>query len=1750
MANGANTNENNASENTAQPENAEITNAAIEANTDATDGTGNVVIVQEPQTESIVYTVQPGTQYILDFDPALVSATFLDNGDLTFIFENDFTIKFENFDLAQSGATPAMFTLLDGTVLNAETALLDFIQSGRDTDDISAIENPQGEIRANTAAVDNIELGGAGEVGFEVSALTQLSQELAQIEPAAGDEGGAGDAGGDAGGFGFQSNFDAGSIDFINAVGPIGPTALQFGANFQNTELLTFDDVVVGVVAPLSVSASTAQVKEDQFVDLVVTATNDVGGDSVMTVEISGFPAGSTVDTTQSGGTFNAATNTFTIVIPDGASFSGGPRFSPPADSDVDAIDLPVTVTIADPTTGDVIATETDTLDIVVDAVADQPNLTVNAAAGNDNVGIPLVINTNTTDVDGSERIREIRISDFPAGSTFNAGQIVNGVLILQPNELNGLTITTPDGTDGVFNLRVESISTEDPVTDLEFDLTDNEASTVNTLVLTVDADDVPQTNAATIAIDESNIGTANDTATGSINADFGVDAPGTVTPLVGGFRAEGSLLNGNFTSGGQNIVVEIVNGDFIGRANGQDIFTLDLQDNGDFTFTLLQPLDHNDGADPNDIIDLIFDVVVEDADGDQVIETITVNVADDAPDAVNDTANTGGTVVGNVTDNDDEGEDTPGRVRDITSNNTNDTDNTQNGAATIVGEFGTLTINEDGSFTYVADGDADGTDVFTYTLVDFDGDSDTATLTINVDINSIPVIVPPNDETVDETNLDLVNGVTVTETGTLQADFGTDQSAGFTGNNIFNAGGSLLGGQLTSRGETVDLRFDAGTNTYTGEVNNNGAVRNIFTFQIQNNGDYEFELFDSLDHSDPAQNNEAITLEFGFTATDNDGSTASDTITVNVLDDVPVAQDDVLNTNGGTTTGNVLTNDDSGSDINDVTVDNGGNVTFAFTTITQVVFNGAVFVINDDANGFGGTITIDAGFGDLTINAAGGFSYTADGNADGTDVFTYTIEDADGDTSTANFTVNVAIDDVPQIVPPTDVVLDESNLPNVSDSDQLQADFGTDAPGVFAGNNTFTPSGSLLNGQLTSGGSVITVNQAGNTYTGRSADGRDIFTMVINQNGTYDFNLLDRLDHADGNDDNDVITLEFGFTATDADGDTATDTISFDILDDAPVANNDAESIAAGNTVTGNVITNDDVGQDLDGIITQVQFGQNTVTINAGQTVNINGASGQLTISSNGDFTYTGNVDGTDIFTYTLADSDGDSDTATLTINVNEDGNFIVGQNADDDANSNTPHLVGGGQGEIVGGGGSDILVGDTGGSTIVNQNGNFDVVLVLDTSGSMDAVVGGQTRLDLLVAAVKNLLADFDAFQGGQIKTHIISFANGVKETFTVDFNDANALQNANNFLDTLDHDGLTNYEAPLQAALDYLNSNEPIGNGATVQTFFITDGKPNRFNDDNGNAVNPPGNDAQEDAIILAEITGQTINTPNGQFGDNTNEVGDLQAFGNVFAVGIDIPQEDLQNLDVVDSSGQALNIDEADELDAVLQENNPINQLNAAGDDVLRGNGGDDFIFGDVLFTDDLADAEGLNTDDGAGFEVFERLEAGEGTTPGWTRETTLQFIRDNFNEVGQETVNAQGARQGGDDQLFGGAGNDVIFGQEGNDQITGGEGNDLLSGGSGADIFLYEGGIDNGFDTITDFNGAQDRLDISDILVGFDPNQNDIDQFVFATEANGNTTIAIDPNGSGDISNAFNLVLLEGSVNLDIETITNNGQATV
>ena len=163
-------------------------------------------------------------------------------------------------------------------------------------------------------------------------------------------------------------------------------------------------------------------------------------------------------------------------------------------------------------------------------------------------------------------------------------------------------------------------------------------------------------------------------------------------------------------------------------------------------------------------LVTLTANASITDNDGDIATDSETVNIganlqfADDGPTATNDTDTivggngpatgnviTGVDIVGGDSNTTDGNADTvdadiPGTITRIQSVNVPanvDTTYDGSGNLVVIGQYGTLTINADGSYSYLRTSAAGGvTDTFTYTLTDRDGDTATATLTIGIQDN------------------------------------------------------------------------------------------------------------------------------------------------------------------------------------------------------------------------------------------------------------------------------------------------------------------------------------------------------------------------------------------------------------------------------------------------------------------------------------------------------------------------------------------------------------------------------------------------------------------------------------------------------------------------------------------------------------------------------------------------------------------------------------------------------------------------------------------------------------------------------------------------------------------------------------------------------------------------------------------------------------------------------------------------------
>ena len=171
------------------------------------------------------------------------------------------------------------------------------------------------------------------------------------------------------------------------------------------------------------------------------------------------------------------------------------------------------------------------------------------------------------------------------------------------------------------------------------------------------------------------------------------------------------------------------------------------------------------------------------------------------------------------------------------------------------------------------------------------------------------------------------------------------------------------------------------------------------------------------------------------------------------------------------------------------------------------------------------------------------------------------------------------------------------------------------------------------------------------------------------------------------------------------------------------------------------------------------------------------------------------------------------------------------------------------------------------------------------------------------------------------------------------------------------------------------------------------------------------------------------------------------------------------------------------------------------------ELLSGGSGNDWFqidSPDASSQIDLLDESGVDTLDfsslrhGAGLAAFDLAATQYEIVASSNRSTTLNFLPAGMVENVVGTAYADVIRGNdaanrieggaGDDRLEGGDGLDVIVGDAGSDTLIGDAGNDMLDGGVGDDLYLFPS-ASPGFDTISDEDGAADRLDLSGLAGG-------------------------------------------------------------
>ena len=423
-----------------------------------------------------------------------------------------------------------------------------------------------------------------------------------------------------------------------------------------------------------------------------------------------------------------------------------------------------------------------------------------------------------------------------------------------------------------------------------------------------------------------------------------------------------------------------------------------------------------------------------------------------------------------------------------------------------LTGTYGQLTLNADGSYTYVANQDAadaldagdTATDVFNYTVSDGTA-TDTATITITIlGANDAPVAQNDVGVIVEDGTLTVANGANENVSGSY------DATGEHTGDVIHT---SLAGSKDTDidGDDTANLVVSAvrvGGDEGSGTAGTLGQALTGTYGQLTLNDDGSYTYVANQDAADALDAGDTATDVFNYTVSDGTATdTATITITILGANDAPVAQNDVgvIVEDGTLTVANSANENVSGS--YDATGEHTGDVihtSLAGSKDTDIdgddtanLVVSAVRVGGDEGSGTAGTLgqALTGTYGQLTLNDDGSYTYVANQDAadaldagdTATDVFNYTVSDGTA-TDTATITITIlGANDAPVAQNDVGVIVENGTL-TVANGSNPTLSGSYDETGEHSGDVLTTNSGSHADTDANNDTLVVTEVRVGST--------------------------------------------------------------------------------------------------------------------------------------------------------------------------------------------------------------------------------------------------------------------------------------------------------------------------------------------------------------------------------------------------------------------------------------------------------------------------------------------------------------------------------------------------------------------------------------------------------------------------------------------------------------------------------------------
>ncbi len=291
---------------------------------------------------------------------------------------------------------------------------------------------------------------------------------------------------------------------------------------------------------------------------------------------------------------------------------------------------------------------------------------------------------------------------------------------------------------------------------------------------------------------------------------------------------------------------------------------------------------------------------------------------------------------------------------------------------------------------------------------------------------------------------------------------------------------------------------------------------------------------------------------------------------------------------------------------------------------VQSFMVDGVNYSFNPAASAGAGAVTassvhafsFDAGSKTLVVDTAAGGRFTVDLDGGGytyraaptaaagfTERFSYSLVDSDGDTASATGQVQIGgpVAPPPPPPPPTNqapvvtstvaTVSEEGLAGGLADSTGSQGD-KTNQASTSGRISISDPEGQAISSvvltaptePLTSGGQAVTWVGSGTQALTASAGGQVVATACIDNQGNYCFKLLKAVDHTNGNGEN-LKTLDIGVSASDGSR-SGSGRLSVNIEDDAPQVGNASSSLQGVNTNVMVVLdTSGSMGQAAPGL-------------------------------------------------------------------------------------------------------------------------------------------------------------------------------------------------------------------------------------------------------------------------------------------------------------------------------------------------------------------------------------------------------------------------------------------------------------------------------------------------------------------------------------------------------------------------------------